>query len=123
MDVEKEFSNAEEKVRHVLRNYEQARNNDDFLIWYIKRHLEDNNLNRFSEYSSSTNSETIRRNRAKVQNDDGDLLPTDPEVIEKRIEKEQKVRQYFMKSGNKEALRNYEKHLKQKRQEEAEPTV
>lgn len=118
MDIEKEFQNCEEKVRHVLENHEKARNDDDLLIWIIKRHIEDADLNTFKEYKKTTNAETIRRNRAKIQNDDDDLLPTDPEVIEKRKLKEQKVREYFMTQGETEALEKFEKHQKQKQEKE-----
>lgn len=113
MNIERDFSKTEEKVRYVMKQYEQARNDDDFLIWFIKRHIEEANLNRFAEYRDTTNSETIRRVRAEIQNDHNDLLPTDPEVIEQRQIKEEKVREYFVK--NKKSRLKYEKYRKYKK--------
>lgn len=112
MDVEEEFSKCEDKVRWVLKRYEQARNDDDFLIWFIKHHVEDKDLNSFAEYKQTTNSETIRRSRQHIQNDLGEYLPTNPEVIEKRQLKEKQVREYFMSKGDKDTLRAYEQYLR-----------
>lgn len=95
MNVEREFDNTEEKVRHVLTNHEDARNDDDLLIWIVKKHVDGANLNDFREYKETTNAETIRRVRAKVQNDDGELLPTDAEVLKKRSIREERIKEYF----------------------------
>ena len=38
---------------------------------------------------------TVRRVRAEIQNEDGELLPTDPEVAEMRNIREEKIREYY----------------------------
>lgn len=107
MNIEKEFQNTEELVRSVLEDYKKARNSDEFLVWVVWRKLQGLDLNKFAEggFADARNAETIRRNRAKIQNDDGDLLPTDPEVIKNRKIKEEKVQQYFGQGEKLSAVR------------------
>jgi hypothetical protein len=100
MSTQQEFAKVEDKVRKALKDNIRARNDDDFLIWYIKHHIECKDLNRFCEYKESSNAETIRRNRAHIQNDKGEYLPTKRRVIKKRQLKRSQVRDYF---GSKKA--------------------
>lgn len=112
----KTFEKAEEVVREAMKEKERCRNDDDFLIWYIKRHKQEANLNKFAEYRQTYNAETIRRSRAHIQNDEGELLPTDPEVMKKRKMKEKVVRQYFGKFSTQ--YQEYRKNLDEEEDEE-----
>ncbi|MFW6142478.1 MAG: hypothetical protein ACOC53_07975 [Candidatus Saliniplasma sp.] len=78
--------NAKDLVEQILQDYPEARNSDrklwfyylkDELGWPLKKyHLQD----MLEGYSF----ETLRRTRQHIQNDEGELIPTDDEIIEKR---------------------------------------
>jgi hypothetical protein len=93
--VEDELNESRELVMEAMHEEEMCRNDDKFLIWYIKRHKQDANLNNFSEFRETTSSETLRRSRAFIQNDLGLLLPTEPTVYRSRRLKAKAIREYF----------------------------
>jgi hypothetical protein len=93
--VEDELNESRELVMEAMHEEEMCRNDDKFLIWYIKRHKQDANLNNFSEFRKTTSSETLRRSRAFIQNDLGLLLPTEPTVYRTRRLRAEAIREYF----------------------------
>jgi hypothetical protein len=93
--VEDELNESRELVMEAMHEEEMCRNDDKFLIWYIKRHKQDANLNNFSEFRETTSSETLRRSRAFIQNDLGLLLPTEPTVYRTRRLRAEAIREYF----------------------------
>jgi len=95
--IEERFENRKELVRKVLEEKEEARNSDRFLIWFIWTQVQELDLNKFSQggFLDAYNAETIRRVRAEIQNNEEELLPTDPEVIKSRKIKEDVVRGYY----------------------------
>jgi len=98
-DVEQRFQKAEDIVREAMEQEKKCRNSDRFLIWYIYRHIFDSNLNNYNEFKELPASETLTRCRRIIQNDQNDLLPTDPDVLAKRKQKEEAVREYFGKNS------------------------
>ncbi|MFW6233130.1 MAG: hypothetical protein ACOC3Z_00540, partial [Nanoarchaeota archaeon] len=68
-------------VEHILINDEESRNSDKRLIWKILQYyglrLDYNEFKKINSFESFT------RMRRKLQHERNELLPTDPEVIEK----------------------------------------
>ncbi|MEO0252000.1 MAG: hypothetical protein ABIM44_07160 [candidate division WOR-3 bacterium] len=77
-----------DRVLYVMENYPETRNNDLYL-WLIYVRLFDNDLSRYIKFipyqyiKSAVSFETISRVRRKVQ-EEGFLLPTDPETLRRR---------------------------------------
>ena len=98
--IAEEFESIKELVRTVLEKYQEARNNDFFLVYLCLRELlKPRGINLpyvpysiIKEFSGVT--ETITRAR-RWFNERGEFLPTDPEVLEKRRRKEKIYKQYF----------------------------
>lgn len=89
------------KVRQVLKEIEESRNNDGVLIEEILiRHcrqflVKDSNNEYFINLKNLQylpSFETIRRSRQLVQNGDGEYPPTKPEVLKARKIKEKNYR-------------------------------
>jgi hypothetical protein len=83
------------EVRDLLRRFPDARNNDFYLQWlylqyYCGIDLPFLNWEKLEEISGRL--ETVRRVRQKIQNDDGEFLPTDPLILARRIAKMKKYR-------------------------------
>jgi hypothetical protein len=92
MDAQKEFKAAKEIVHECLTEDARCRNDDLFLIlkvWQKKQQI--NCFVPYDKLSEMIKPETITRVRRKIQNDDGELLPTDPEVLRRRKIKQQQV--------------------------------
>jgi len=103
LEVEADFKLTESIVREVLEKNVIARNNDNFLIslvWqrtgYAK--IKDNRLLLdigVGEIRKLPSPSTITRSRRKIQNTEGQLLPTLAEVMIRRRIREECVRTYF----------------------------
>jgi hypothetical protein len=81
------------RVRKVLHANESARNNDWSLFAHyintfhstrISRDTEDKKCIRLEELRTMPSMETLIRARRLIQNEDGEYLPTIPEVLKKR---------------------------------------
>ncbi len=95
-EVEKQFEDTEQVVRKILQIDEDTRNDDLWLIlqyWEKKDHIKIN-IDK-EKLHEMTPPETITRVRRKIQNSDGDLLPTLPQVLIKRGVKEEIIRKYY----------------------------
>jgi hypothetical protein len=53
----------------------------------------------FEDFAKIPAFETVKRCRAYIQNVEGILLPTDPDVIKKRSQRQQTFRKQFFKGG------------------------
>jgi hypothetical protein len=81
----KDVQNTEELVKQVLEEDVEARNNDKWLILMIWQKMQ--GIKVFIPYQQVNDlipAETITRCRRKIQNTNGEYLPTDPDVIKKR---------------------------------------
>ena len=84
-----ELNTVEELVREILDRDPQARNDDKYLTFrVIEKSLgkpQGNSILLTLDLLSKLPSfEAIRRTRAKIQNVDGDFLPDDPRVRDRR---------------------------------------
>lgn len=77
------FTTARLIVEGMLKQFEEARNDDEFLIRLVKI------------INSKIKSETITRARRIIQNVEGKYLPTMPAIMVRRHLKEEMVRAYF----------------------------
>jgi hypothetical protein len=98
------FENTKDLVEKVLREHEEARNNDFYLVYLcLKELLKPKGIylpyipyKYLKEFSGIT--ETITRAR-RALNEQGLYLPTDPEVVQKRRRKQNVLKNYFGKQG------------------------
>lgn len=90
-----------EKVKVILQEHPKARNNDGTMIaHYIAKHLspfvhkdaDGEQCVRLKDFQHLPPFENLRRARAIIQNDDNELLPTDPKVRKARRIKEENWR-------------------------------
>ena len=79
------FKNAREVVRRILEVNKEARNNDAVLQHIFWTEVQGLDLNERKNYTDkAVNHNTIKRHRQRIQNNDHEFFPTDPEVIYKR---------------------------------------
>lgn len=92
-----DFDNAKELINEILTIIPATRNNDTLLCFKIwERQGIDLNLIELQATDGTLyNPETIIRHRAHIQNIEGRLLPTRPEVLIKRKIAERHIRQYY----------------------------
>jgi hypothetical protein len=101
-DVLGELETAKSQVEYLLENYPNCRNNDFylFLLW-IRRFGGLSVGLPFIPYedvkSLSGKQSTLSRVRRKIQHGEGRFLPTDPEVLEKRLERAEGFRREMHK--------------------------
>ncbi len=98
MEPKREIKNVGKKVRQLLKDDPACRNSDMLLIFKVWRAALDphNQYRLFETFSIGVsdlpklpNPETIIRCRAKIQNDEHVLLPSDENVRKKRRIKQQ----------------------------------
>mgnify|MGYP003394474774 CR=1 FL=1 len=101
MQVIDEFQTAQEFTRLSLRNNPESRNDDKVLIldvWREQGLLTERDgklMIRKSDVRLLAQPETITRVRRELQNDRGEFLPTNPQVLARRHIKEKIVREYY----------------------------
>lgn len=103
MTINSELTRTREAVIQILKEYPNTRNNDFYLqILYLK--IVEGLPLPWIDYETIRHlggkMESIRRVRAKIQNEEGLFPPTDPKVVHKRRNKEAKMRDYFAKGGS-----------------------
>lgn len=77
-------------VMRLMRNDERCRNDDKWLIFrYIKDIQNIKIFMPFAQFENMVSFESVRRIRQTIQNTEGKLLPTDPEVRIARMINEQ----------------------------------
>jgi len=91
-----------EKVHHILKTHENARNHDGSLVAHYVNTFHHNLVIKDSDgdaaiklrnLKSMPSIESIIRSRRLVQNDDGEFIPTIPAVIKARQIKEKNYRE------------------------------
>lgn len=96
METVKEFKTIDRLVRNILSTDDRARNDDKWLTYRVfeeiaKQHGEKIYIP-WKIWGEFPAFETVKRCRAKIQNNEGLLLPTDPEVLLRRKTRERTVR-------------------------------
>lgn len=95
-DIIEEHIKAKALVESVLTEDTRARNQD---LWLILQVWQKKQLIKcyvpFDKLGEMITPETITRVRRKIQNDEGRLLPTDPEVLVRRRVNEELVRKFY----------------------------
>lgn len=93
----KEFKNVRDLVLTLLANDERARNSDKWLTFRVFEEIAKANGERiyipFKLFKVFPSFATVKRVRAKIQNEEGLYLPTDAKEISRR-----KQRQHTIKS-------------------------
>lgn len=106
-EIIKEQEQAQALVKQCLSEDEKCRNNDLWLIlqvWQKKQQIK--LFVPYNQMREMISPETIVRARRKIQNTNGELLPTLPEVLYKRKVKQEILRRYF--SQNQDIIREWE---------------
>lgn len=80
---------TKDKVRVILQEYPETRNNDNLLCSIYWR--EADGVEDLAGVQFATSAEAIRRSRQKI-NEDGDLLATDPDVLRRRRQLSHEIR-------------------------------
>jgi hypothetical protein len=86
---------VEALVYELLARDERARNDDVWLVIQAWRKMGVYVLLSDNDTSRITSAESITRQRRKIQNTNGEFLPTDPQVLVQRRVKEDILRRYF----------------------------
>src|SRR3972149_10322849 len=86
---------AKKLIEKIMEKDIRSRNDDKWLCFQVWREQGINLFIPFQDFERMFNPETIIRNRASIQNDEGRLLPTDPMVLIKRKVKEKVLRQFY----------------------------
>lgn len=89
--VKEEMENTEEIVEAVMRNKPETRDNFQKLEHFIKREIQNLDLNVLDDYSKALKASTIQRARRKVFEENPDLRPSE-EVDSGRMEREKEFR-------------------------------
>ncbi len=103
MTLELELTRAQDQVMLLLSRYPDARNNDFYLQLLWLKTFGGIKALPFIEWPKikelSGRLESVRRMRQKVQNEMGLYPPTDPEILKRRQERQERFRQLLGRSG------------------------
>jgi len=98
MDTIEEFKTVEQLVRVLMAQDEKCRNSDKWLTFRVFEEIAKSHGERiylpFKLFDKFPAFETVKRTRAKIQNVEKVLLPTDPQVLLKRQKRQGEVRQW-----------------------------
>lgn len=98
METDAEIYKVRPLVEAILRKYPQTRNSDSLLIHQCWLQIDPTLASRPlipTDFEILPHFETVRRLRQKIQNTEGQLLPTDPEVFKRRRLREEDFRRIF----------------------------
>ena len=98
MGTLKEFDTVYGLVEHLLRTEDRCRNDDKWLTYKVMRHFTKIYIP-FEDFAKIPAFETIKRCRAKIQNTEKRLLPTDIKVLNKRQNRKEKVQDWVLGGG------------------------
>lgn len=90
METKKEFREVSKIVEQFLKEDERCRNDDKWLTYKVMRCFT-NIYIPFEDFSKMPAFESIKRCRAKIQNELKLYPPTDPEIIRKRQKRQGEV--------------------------------
>lgn len=93
--LQEKMQRVKSEVLQILDRYPETRNNDFMLLWYFLRYRRGLKLPFLTSQQIEDLDglpETIRRQRQKIQNEEGLYEPTDPKVWEERQAKAERMR-------------------------------
>jgi hypothetical protein len=108
--VEEEFENDREKVEYALKKHRKCRNDDQFLVWYIHKFIDEADLNCYQELVEATNREDIINHRTDIQQN-GKYLPTSVEVLDKRSKDLEIALEHFQDEGDEEMVQKIKEYM------------
>lgn len=90
------LQDAYEIVEEALRRWPAARNDDDFLIWSVKKYLvSEGDLSQFENFKAGPSASTLLRRRQEIQNDEERYPPTKPDVAARRKVRAEIIKEYY----------------------------
>ena len=93
METKKEFRKVKDIVLDLLEVDERCRNDDKWLTYKVMRKFTSIYIP-FEDFKKMPAFETIKRVRAKVQNEEKRFIPTDINVIKKRSQRKKAVSEW-----------------------------
>lgn len=95
-ETEREFKTVKALVYYLMQTEERCRNDDKWLTYSVFQEIAKRNGKKiflpFDLFSKFPAFETVKRCRAYIQNNQRELLPTDPEVAHKRDARKKKIK-------------------------------
>jgi hypothetical protein len=92
-----EFKTVTAIIEHLLETDERCRNDDKYLTYKVFRYFT-NIYIPFEDFDKLPSFETVKRCRAKIQNVERRFLPTNPDVIARRQNRQREVKE-FLRTG------------------------
>lgn len=92
METGKEFKTVKELVLNLLETNPRCRNDDKYLTYMVMRNFTNIYIN-FKDFEKMPSFETIKRTRAKIQNNEG-LFPPTSEIAIKRRKRQSEVKNW-----------------------------
>lgn len=92
MNTEQEFKSVTEIVTELLKTDERCRNDDKWLTYKVMRKFTRMYIP-FEDFKKIPAFETIKRCRAKIQNELRLYLPTNEEVIKRRRQRQEEIKE------------------------------
>jgi len=89
-----ELGTIEEQVLWILYHHKDTRDSDQALIYIYWTKVDNMQTLDYNLFKDLTSAEFITRRRRNIQNTLCMFVPTDPEVINSRLIKEQQIRQW-----------------------------
>lgn len=93
LETKKEFKKVSKIVTELMREDLRCRNDDKWLTYRVMRRFT-NIFIAFDDFKKIPAFETIKRCRAKIQNEHKLYPPTDPKVLAKRQRRQQEVKEW-----------------------------
>jgi len=90
METGKEFKTVKALVLNLLETIPRCRNDDKYLTYMVMRNFTNIYIN-FNDFEKMPSFETIKRARAKIQNNEG-LFPPTSEIAIKRRKRQSEVK-------------------------------
>lgn len=91
-----EVASVKKIVLRLLAEDVRCRNDDKWLTYRVLRHYTKIYVP-FEDFEKLPSFDTIRRLRQKIQNEEKICLPTEPDVVAKRQQRERQWRQYAVR--------------------------
>ena len=98
METQEEFKTVTKIIEELLEEDERCRNDDKWLTYRVMRYYTKIYIP-FADFEKMTAFETIKRCRAKIQNNEGRFLPTSEKVKEKRRQREVQIKKFVKEEG------------------------
>jgi len=92
METKEEIKTVKAIVEYLLLTDERNRNDDKWLTWNVMRHFTPIYIP-FEDFEKIPSFESITRIRAQIQNVEKRYLPTKPEVVAKRQNRQRVFRE------------------------------